>query len=78
MTGIPQERTSLRRRPMPSALAVDTRGAAAALSLSERTIARLVASGQLPSFTVGEKSRRFSVEALRHWVREQSEKGGEE
>lgn len=42
------------------------------LGLCRSKVYELIASGALPSITIG-KSRRIPVEALRDWVRAQSE-----
>ena len=44
------------------------------LGLCRSKVYELIASGALPSITIG-KSRRIPVEALRDWVRAQSEAG---
>jgi excisionase family DNA binding protein len=45
------------------------------LGLCRSKVYALIASGALPSITIG-KSRRIPVEALRDWMRAQSEAGG--
>lgn len=54
----------------PPAIALGVREAAAALSVSPRTVEALAKAGVLPSFTLGRR-RLFAVEALRDWARRQ-------
>ncbi|NJL32379.1 MAG: helix-turn-helix domain-containing protein [Phycisphaerales bacterium] len=65
----------IKRRAAIPALALSVHDAAAALGVSGRTIEKMVARGELPSFRVGDR-RLFSVDSLRAWVREKSA-GGE-
>lgn len=52
----------------PSAkLLLSPREAAAALSISERTLATLTAQGQVPSVKIGH-ARRYSPTALAAWI----------
>lgn len=47
---------------------VSIRYVAEQLAISARTVARLIASGELPSMKVG-RSRRIRREALRDWLK---------
>lgn len=51
-------------------LAVRARDAAKILGVSERTLAKFVAAGEIPSAKIG-KSRLFRVAALEQWLRDQ-------
>ena len=55
-------------------LLVRVEEAARMLSLGRSTVYELIASGQLPSITIG-KSRRVPVEALKQWIVEHIEVG---
>ena len=48
--------------------------AAELLGLGRSTVYELIASGAIPSITIG-KSRRVPLEALRAWVRAQTDAG---
>ena len=61
--------TSQEKPPPPEN--TDMPGAADYLLVSERTVAKLVASGELPFFRVG-RQIRFNFEELRRWARERS------
>ena len=49
-------------------------GAAELLGLGRSTVDELIASGAIPSITIG-RSRRVPLEALRAWVRAQTDAG---
>ena len=51
--------------------------AAEALQLCRSKVYELIASGAIPSITIG-KSRRVPLEGLREWVRAQTEAGAME
>lgn len=58
--------------PSPTTpLAIDVREAARLLSVCAETVARMARRGEIPHFHVG-RSLRFSVDALRQYVAEQS------
>ena len=54
---------------MPPVDNLDMREAAAWLRVSERTVADLVASGELPHFRVG-RQIRINFDELRRWAKE--------
>ena len=59
--------TSQQKPPLPSEN-TDMPGAADYLLVSERTVAKLVASGELPFFRVG-RQIRFNLEELRRFAK---------
>jgi excisionase family DNA binding protein len=54
-------------KPTPPKLLLTAREAAAALSMSERTLWGLTHSGEIPAIRIG-RSVRYSVAALAQWI----------
>lgn len=52
----------------PTKLLLTAPEAAKALAVSARKLWSLTASGEIPVVRVGERSVRYSVEALREWI----------
>jgi excisionase family DNA binding protein len=48
---------------------------ARALAIGRSKVYELIASGQLPSITIG-SARRIPTEALRKWIAQQADSGG--
>jgi excisionase family DNA binding protein len=48
--------------------------AAEALGVSQRTLMSWVAAGQIPATRIGERCLRFSVDSLREWIVERTQK----
>lgn len=59
----------------PTKLLLTAPEAARALAVSARKLWSLTASGEIPVVRVGERSVRYSVEALREWIAEHQSGG---
>jgi excisionase family DNA binding protein len=67
------EPITLRNTPETQRLAVSIAEAARLLDVSQRTLARMVASRELPSFSVNARCRRIPLSGINEYIAERLE-----
>jgi excisionase family DNA binding protein len=68
LEGVPPRARSKEETPLPEAEMLTKPQAAALLTLSVRTLDRLVARGDIPHVRLGKRCVRFPLKRLKNWI----------